>query len=257
MIKSELPPVSVLKPLKGVDPNLEMNLETFFKMDYPEYELLFCVQEFNDPAIDVVKRLMNKYPQIDAQLVLGGSHIGINPKVNNMYPGYKLAKYEFILISDDKIYIQPDTLLDMVDCMGKNVGMVNQVAFYRKRPGFQPFFEQLVFNCGIIKYLLFYKELTGVSCNGMSSLFRKSVFDLAGGLRSVADFLVEDNEMSHIMDSLGWDVTFSRQLALQNSGSCDLTSLYDRLKRWLFVGVKYNPILHPLIFFGWVLSQFR
>jgi ceramide glucosyltransferase len=219
-------------------------------MDYPEYELLFCVQEFNDPAIDIVKKLMRKYPQIDAQLVLGGSYIGINPKVNNMYPGYKLAKYELILISDDKIYIQPDTLLDMVDCMEENVGMVNQIAFYKKRPGFQPFFEQMVFNAGVVKYLLFYKKWTGISGNGMSSLFRKSVLDLVGGLRSVADFIVEDNEMSHIIYQLGWDVAFSRQLALQNSGTCDFKSHYNRLKRWLFVGVKYNPYLHPLVFFG-------
>lgn len=240
----------MLKPLKCVDSNLEMNLESFFTMDYPEYELLFCVQDFKDPAIDVVKKLVKKYPQVDAQLVIGGSFIGINPKVNNMYPGYKLAKYELILISDDKIFIQPDTLLDMVDCMSENVGMVNQIPFYRKRPGFNAYLEQMVFSAGVVKYLLFYKELTGISCNGMSSLFRKSVLDLVGGLRSVADYIVEDNEMSHIIDKLGWKCAFSRQFAFQNSGNSEISTFYSRIKRWLFVGVKYNRFLHPMIFFG-------
>jgi ceramide glucosyltransferase len=250
MKNKKLPPVTVLKPLKGVDSNLEINLETFFTMDYPEFEILFCVQDFKDPAIEIVKKLMKKYPKIDAQLVLGGSFIGINPKVNNMFPGYKLAKNELILISDDKIYIQSDALLDMVDCMKDDVGMVNQIPFYCKRPGFNFYLEQMVFSAGVVKYLLFYKELTGISCNGMSSLFRKSVLDLAGGLKSVADFIVEDNEMSHIINNLGWKCTFSQQFAYQNSGNSDLSSFYSRIKRWLFVGVKYNSYLHPMIFFG-------
>lgn len=247
---SKLPAVSVLKPLKGVDPNLAFNIESFFTMDYPKYELLFCVQDHDDPAIEVVKKLMQKYPQIDAQLVLGGSNVGINPKINNMNPAYEIAKYELIMISDDKIFVLPDTLLDMVDCMDENVGMVNQVAYFRDRAGFLTFFEKMIFNAGIIKYLLFYKALTGKSCNGMSSLIRRNVLEMAGGLKYFGEFIVEDNEMSNVIDSLGWDVAFSRQFALQNSGICDLSTIYIRLKRWLFVGVKYNPVLHPLIYLG-------
>lgn len=250
--RSKLSPVSVLKPLKGVDPNLALNLESFFTMDYPVYELLFCVQDYDDPAIDVVTELMQKYPRVDAKLVLGGSNVGINPKINNMNPAYEKAKYELIMISDDKIFVLPDTLLDMVDCMDEDVGMVNQVAYFRERDGFLPFFEKIIFNSGIIKYLLFYKVLTGVSCNGMSALVRKDVLEMAGGLKYFGGFIVEDNEMSNVIDALGWNVTFSRQFALQNSGTCDISSIYMRLQRWLFVGVKYNPVLHPLVYLAWV-----
>lgn len=246
--KRKLLPVSVLKPLKGVDPNLELNLESFFTMEYPKYELLFCVQEYDDPAIDVVKNLMQKYPKVDAKLVLGGSNVGINPKINNMHPAYEISKYELILISDDKIFVLPDTLLDMVDCLDEDDGMVNQVAYFRDRAGALTFFEKVVFNAGIIKYLFFYKTITGVSCNGMSALVRKHVLDLVGGLKYFGEFIVEDNEMSNVINSLGWGVSFSRQYALQNSGTCDLNSIYTRLQRWLFVGVRYNPVLHPLVY---------
>lgn len=65
------PGVTILKPLKGVDANLHENLETYFHIDYPCYELLFCVQEENDPAVDLVQNLISKYPLVDAKLYSG------------------------------------------------------------------------------------------------------------------------------------------------------------------------------------------
>lgn len=67
----QLPGVSIIKPLMGVDDNLKDNLETFFNMDYPLYELLFCVQDVNDPVINLVKSLIDQYPSVDAKLFCG------------------------------------------------------------------------------------------------------------------------------------------------------------------------------------------
>lgn len=124
--ETPLPSVSILKPLMGVDPNLAQNLETFFTLNYPvvgsmteifdadstfhssvffflQYELLFCIEDKDDPAIAIVNSLMEKYPLVDAHLFLGGSVVGVNPKINNMQPGYEAAKYEYIMISDSGI----------------------------------------------------------------------------------------------------------------------------------------------------------
>lgn len=97
----------------GVDPNLIHNLETYFTMIYPVYELLFCIENKDDPAIETVKRLIEKYPNIDTQLFIGGSNVGVNPKINNMNPGYLAAKYELIMISDSgvKSMLTPDLFL--------------------------------------------------------------------------------------------------------------------------------------------------
>ena len=106
----------------GADENLMDNLETYFVMDYPNYELLFCVQDANDPSVSIVKHLFDKYPNVDARLFSGkmfelivwnpcwvlficftfkgGKVVGINPKINNMVQGYDVAKNELILISD-------------------------------------------------------------------------------------------------------------------------------------------------------------
>lgn len=68
-----------------------------------QYELLFCIEDKDDPAIAIVNTLMEKYPLVDAHLFLGGSVVGVNPKINNMQPGYEAAKYEYIMISDSGI----------------------------------------------------------------------------------------------------------------------------------------------------------
>ena len=98
--KDKLPAISIIKPLMGIDENLRANLETFFVMDYPVYEILFCVQDSNDPVIGLVRELMDKYPNVDAKLFSGGNMVGINPKINNMMQGYTHIKNEFFLISD-------------------------------------------------------------------------------------------------------------------------------------------------------------
>uniref|UniRef100_A0A1B0C4E5 Ceramide glucosyltransferase n=1 Tax=Glossina palpalis gambiensis TaxID=67801 RepID=A0A1B0C4E5_9MUSC len=67
------------------------------------YELLFCVEDKTDPAIQLVESLTAKYPQVEASIFLGGSNVGVNPKINNMHPGYEAAKYELVMISDSGI----------------------------------------------------------------------------------------------------------------------------------------------------------
>nr|XP_013795602.1 PREDICTED: ceramide glucosyltransferase isoform X1 [Apteryx mantelli mantelli] len=140
---SKPPGVSLLKPLKGVDPNLINNLETFFELDYPKYEVLFCVQDHDDPAIEVCKKLLGKYPNVDARLFIGGKKVGINPKINNLMPGYEAAKYDLIWICDSGIRVIPDTLTDMANQMTEKVGLVHGLPYVADRQGFAATLEQV------------------------------------------------------------------------------------------------------------------
>ena len=84
-----LPGVSILKPLKGVDDRLLDNLEGFCRLDYPRYEIVFCVHGASDPALRVARRVKETHPDREIVIVVGDCQEGLNPKVNNMMPGVR------------------------------------------------------------------------------------------------------------------------------------------------------------------------
>uniref|UniRef100_A0A182LWA6 ceramide glucosyltransferase n=1 Tax=Anopheles culicifacies TaxID=139723 RepID=A0A182LWA6_9DIPT len=243
------PSVSILKPLMGVDPNLQSNLETFFVMDYPVYELLFCIESQDDPAIEVVNRLRDKYPSIEAKLLLGGSKVGVNPKINNLYPGYKQARYELIMISDAGIRMKSDTLTDMVNHMTEKVGLVHQMPFVCDREGFAAAFEKIYF--GTVQSRIYLcADLLGINCHtGMSCLMRKDVLDQLGGLKAFGCYLAEDFFLAKAFHDQNWKLTICSQPAWQNSGICDISSFQARLTRWAKLRVAMVPttiLLEPM-----------
>jgi hypothetical protein len=93
-IPDHTPPVSILKPLKGMDEGLEANLRGFFRLDYPAFQLLFGVADPDDPAIGVVQRLMAEFPEQDARLIVGTPAFGLNPKVENLAAMYPHVKHD-------------------------------------------------------------------------------------------------------------------------------------------------------------------
>lgn len=233
-------PVSILKPLKGIDGNLFMNLESFFTMDYPKYELLFCVQDIDDPAIDVVKKLMTNYPKIDAQLVLGGSNVGINPKINNMNPGYERAKYDIIMISDDKMLIQSDALQEMVAIIesDENIGLVVQnPSSYANRPGFNAIFESIIF-ASSFRVTFLYHLFGRNFFSGMSTLYLKKIFEKAGGLKAFGKNLDEDVQINLFAEDNGWKSKMSRLLGMQNSENPGFKYQFERLRRWMAISTN-------------------
>ncbi|NXF37677.1 CEGT glucosyltransferase, partial [Nyctibius bracteatus] len=210
---SKLPGVSLLKPLKGVDPNLINNLETFFELDYPKYEVLLCVQDHDDPAIDVCKKLLGKYPNVDARLFIGGKKVGINPKINNLMPGYEVAKYDLIWICDSGIRVRPDTLTDMANQMTEKVGLVHGLPYVADRQGFAATLEQVYFGTSHPRSYIS-ANLTGFKCvTGMSCLMRKDVLDQAGGLIAFAQYIAEDYFMAKAIADRTPEGQFNSQLS--------------------------------------------
>ncbi|XP_050427330.1 ceramide glucosyltransferase-like [Adelges cooleyi] len=257
----DYPGVSIIKPMVGVDPNLADNLRTYFTIDYPKYEVLLCVQDSNDPAIQVATTMLETYgSSVDLRLLIGASDVGVNPKICNMHPAYSQAKYPFVLISDSSIKMRRDTLKDMVDCMLNDVAIVHQIPFtcdriedihksgIRQRR-FVATLEKVFFGTAHARIYLVADLIRAVCHTGMSSLIRKRALDECGGLSAFAQYLAEDYFIAQQLVERGWRTTISGLPALQNSGTLDLYRFHDRLRRWVKLRasmVPYTIVLEPM-----------
>ncbi|CAG0896925.1 unnamed protein product [Darwinula stevensoni] len=254
--KSPIPPatgswpgVSILKPLVGTDPNLILNLETFFTMSYPFYEILFCIHEEGDPSIKIVEKLRKKYPHVDSQVFLGGKKVGANPKINNIFPGYQAAKYDLILISDSGIRMKVDTLMDMVQHMTGRVGLVHQLPYVCERKGFPAALEKEFFGTVQARAYLF-AEFYGLNClTGMSFIVKKNILEDLGGLQTFSCYLAEDFFIARAIRSKGYQLTISSQPAWQNTGCPQISAFHERLIRWAqlrFAMTPHMTVLEPV-----------
>ncbi|CAH0383655.1 unnamed protein product [Bemisia tabaci] len=243
------PGVTILKPLTGVDPNLFSNLESFFTMEYPTYELMFCIEEESDPAIMIVKKLIEKYPNVDSKIFIGGANVGVNPKINNIITGYQAAKHELFLISDSSIRMKEDTLMDMVHHMTEGVALVHQMPFTCDREGLAATVEKIFFGTFQARIYLI-ADLLQINCHtGMSALIRKSAMEEVGGLQAFGCYLAEDFFYAKSLTDRGYKTCVSSQPAWQNSGFCEITSFQNRLMRWTKLRIAMVPhtiILEPL-----------
>jgi ceramide glucosyltransferase len=125
-----VPPVSILKPVRGLDHEVYENFASFCRLDYPEYEVVFAVSDASDPVIAVIEKLRADFPARSIRLITDIPHCGASDKVNNLCQLARNAKYEFLVMSDSDVRVEPDYLRHVIAPFGdRTVGVVT--AFYK------------------------------------------------------------------------------------------------------------------------------
>ncbi len=123
--KDFLPPVSLLKPLHGEEPNLEAHIATFFEQDYPNYEVLFCARAADDPGLLIARRVAARYPHVRAKFLCTGEETYINAKVSSLEKMAAAASTDIFIISDSDVRVTPNYIREVVAPFArKNVGAV-------------------------------------------------------------------------------------------------------------------------------------
>src|SRR5713226_8507142 len=119
------PPVTILKPLRGVDPQMYESFRSHCVQDYPEYEIIFGVSEADDPAVEGVEHLIREFPQCKIRLLVCPEVLGNNRKTSNLVQMLAFAQYDHILINDSDIFVTPDYLRRVMAPFARpQVGMV-------------------------------------------------------------------------------------------------------------------------------------
>lgn len=241
-----LPPVSILKPLKGLDDNLFDNLESICIQNYPEYEIIFSLQDHNDPAFKVARKIKDKYPDKDITIIVEKCNAGLNPKVNNLIPAYRVAKYEHILISDSNVMVDKDYLKNIIKHMkDPEVGLVSNIIKGIGGRTFGSIFENLHLNSFIMGSVCFLDKFFNMPCVvGKSMLLRKKDLEAIGGFKAVKDVLAEDYIIGKKMHKRGKKVILSKHIIKNINEYWGIRRFLNRHTRWgklrwKIGGIKY------------------
>lgn len=242
-----LPGVSIIKPLMGVDPCLETNLESHFTLNYPKFELLMCVESESDSAVTVVRRLMERYPAVVCRLFIGGKPGIINPMVFNMAPAYENASYDVVWVSTSRIKASTEILLDMVAKLDHDgVALVHQMPFTTDHIGFAHVVEKVYFGASAARYHLAF-HVVGVSCfTGMSYLVKKDELDKLNGLSWFGKYMAEDFFIAKKLHEKGFRHVVSAVPAQQNVAAASIAAYKDRMVRWLRLRLNMMPLTAAL-----------
>jgi ceramide glucosyltransferase len=231
---TKVAPISILKPLHGVDENLESNLRTFFEQDYPAFEILFALRSFDDPAIALVERLQRDYPRIPSRLIVTGEPPYANAKVYSLDRMTRAAAYDLLVMSDSDIRATPDMLRTIAsEFQDAAVGVAT--CPYRAVAGASLWsrLEAVGMNTEFWSGVLVARMLEGMRfAVGPTAAARKSVIERIGGFDALKEYLAEDFVLGKLAAECGSRVILSRCVVEHQIGSEPaLVNLAHRL-RW-------------------------
>lgn len=230
----ETPPISILKPLAGVDEGLEENLRSFFEQRYPYFEILFAVRSPSDPAIEVVDRLRARYPAIPSRLIVTGEPPYPNAKVYSLDRMLAAASHDLLVMADSDIRVGPEMLrIVATEFAEPDVGMAT--CPYRAAPGrsFWSTLEAVGLNTEFIGGVLVARMLDGMRfALGPTIVARRPVLEGIGGFDAVKDYLAEDFVMGNRAAELGYGVILSAYVIEHRIGSQKLGENWRHRLRW-------------------------
>jgi ceramide glucosyltransferase len=246
-------PISIIKPLKGLDDNLFDNLESFCKQDYPEYEVILSLENRNDPAYRVAEKIKNKYPD-RVTIVIDNSSKALNPKVRNMMTAYKISKYDYFLISDSNVYVDSDYLKKTSASMSEDVGLITNLIVGTGGKSFGAVLENLKLNSFILLSVCLLDKFLKMPCSiGKSMLMRKKDFEEIGGFSAVQNVLAEDYLIGKLIHEKGKKVVLSNYMIENVNEYWSIKRFFNRHTRWAKIrwkigGVKYftEPLTNPV-----------
>ncbi|WP_165226299.1 glycosyltransferase [Aquisphaera insulae] len=207
------PPVTILKPLKGLDEDLEENLRSFFRLDYPVYQLVFGVANEDDPAGGVVRLLLAEFPEQDAKLVVGCPPFGLNPKVENLASAYRYRKHDVVLISDSNVRVRPEYLRETACYLAEpGVGLVTNLFAGVGETRSGAIMENLQIN-GFIAGNMALASVLRITCVvGKSMMIPVKVLEGIGGFARVRNLLAEDQVLGVLIRKSGYSIKLSHHV---------------------------------------------
>ncbi len=200
------PAVTILKPLKGLDPQLSDNLDTFCRQDYPRFQLVFGVADRQDPAVSVVRALQREHPTLDIDLIIDGRLYGTNNKVSNLINMYRSAKHDIFVLSDGDIRVPRDYLRRVVAPLrDEGIGLVT--CMYRAvaaQSDLPTLLWCLTINATLTPQILGARKVEKPTyAFGATMALRRSTLQAIHGFEEITNMLADDYQLGNRIAAQG------------------------------------------------------
>jgi len=234
-IPAHAPAVTILKPLCGADPETYECLRSFCDQIYPEFQLVFGVSSETDPAISIVHRLQNEFPQRDLQIMIDRRQHGSSRKVSNLINMMSLARHEYLVLADSDVRVTRDYLARVIaPLLDSGVGIVTCPYRGNPRGGLWPLLGALFINEWFIPSVRV-AALAGSRsfAFGATIAIRRQVLARIGGLSSIANQLADDYRLGELTRRAGLRTVLSDVVVETYVAERSLADLVQHELRWL------------------------
>lgn len=235
ILASSLPPVTIFKPVHGMEEQLAANLESFFQQDYPDYEIIFGARDMDNPAAKIAEEVRLRYPQIPSRIILSGPPEWPSAKVFSLDKMMAASSRSYFIISDSDVRVAPDFLQNTIaPLLDPKVGLVT--CLYRGIPAgdFWSWLEALGLSVEMPSGVMVADMMEGMRfALGPAMAVRRDALDAIGGIAAVKDYYSDDFELGNRIWAKGYEVVLSHYIVRNVLTSrSPLRTLGDQL-RWM------------------------
>jgi ceramide glucosyltransferase len=247
-----LPALSVLKPLHGMEPGLERNIESFFEQDYPEFELLFCARHESDVGLQLARRVGARYPQVEARYVTCGEPTSKfhNAKVYSLAKLDSVAKHQLFITSDADVRVRKDYLLRMAQNLkDPRMGLASCVYLGTTdrgaKAGFSAQLDAVGKSVEMTSGVLVADMLEGTKfALGASMAVRKDAFEKAGGFEELGQFYADDFVLGNRLAAQGVGVRMATHVIRLMVQDTPFGLSFRNQLRWMQSTRRSRPFGH-------------
>jgi len=231
-LPGELPGVSVIKPIKGADPETYLCLESFCRQRYPgPYEIVFSLQDPEDPALPLLERLRRNYPEVRMKITVNPVRRGMSGKTSNLFYGVKEASHPYLVFSDADMRAEPDFVHRLVSpLLTPATGLSAAVPVHTSGRGLWALLYQLQLNVTILAQWLPWAKVLPLGVSGGTLALPRSVLEEIGGVEAFGGFLLDDVKIGLLVREAGYRIELGPALeaSVGEKAPVDVISLLSR-----------------------------
>lgn len=239
------PPVTLLRPVCGRDAHDEATLASSLAQDYPDYDVIFCVADAEDPVLPLLRRLMAA-SEVPARLLVARAEVTGNPKLDNLLKGWRVTRRDWVCMTDSNLLLPPGYLSTIVDSWGPDTGLVSAPPFGILPEGWASRLECAFLNSNQARLQYLADSLGFGFAQGKTLFVRKPLLDANGGLEGLGRTLAEDVAATQVTRALGARVSLAPLPYPQPIGRRSLAQVLARQLRWSRVRRDGFPALFML-----------